>query len=224
MIRELDGVPLDSTVWGGKASGLAELLALGLTVPPALCFLPGSVASSHGADVVQRWLDCHPASAYVLRSSSLIEDLNSTAGAGISKTLVGLSGDSTLFQVLAAKRIEPELGGGSIILQVQAECLYAGVAFVDNGVVTVEANFRSITATTSGATPILTARISATQLLLSFDRLHIDQPVVTVLRQVNDVARRAAEVCHGRADIEWVHDGEICHVVQVRPLTRKLAV
>lgn len=222
MIREIDGSPLDAAVWGGKASGLAKLVAAGLPVPPALCFRPGAVAGPGGARIIQRWLSSHSASAYVLRSSSLIEDLDKTAGAGISTTLVGIAGEPTQLQALAVDQIEPALRGGSIILQVQADCLYAGVAFVDEGIVTVEGNFRSVTATTSGESPVLSATITATRLLLRLDRGEVGQPVVEVLRQVSALSRRAADSYGGRADIEWVHDGATCQVVQARPLTRKL--
>lgn len=222
MIREIDGSPLDAVVWGGKASGLAKLVAAGLPVPPALCFRPGALAGPGGAQVIQRWLGSHPSSAYVLRSSSLIEDLAETAGAGISTTLVGIAGEPARLQALAVDQIEPALRGGSIILQVQADCLYAGVAFVDEGIVTVEGNFRSVTATTSGESPAFSATITASQILLRLDRGQVGQPVVEVLRQVGALARRAADSCGGQADIEWVHGGAMCQVVQARPLTRKL--
>lgn len=222
MIREIDGSPLDVTVWGGKASGLAKLVAFGLPVPSALCFRPGAVAGPGGAQVIQRWLSIHPARAYMLRSSSLIEDLDDTAGAGISATLVGLAGDPAHLQALAVDQVEPALCGGSIILQVQADCLYAGVAFVDDEVVTVEGNFRSVTATTSGESPVLTATITTTQLILRLNRGQMGQPIIKVLRQVSASSHRAAEIYGGRADIEWVHDGVTCQVVQARPLTRRL--
>lgn len=222
MIREIDGSPLDALVWGGKASGLAKLVAVGLPVPPALSFRPGAVAGSGGAQIIQRWLNSHPARAYVLRSSSLIEDLDDRAGAGISTTLVDLAGEPTCLQFLAVDQIEPTLQGGSVILQVQANCLYAGVAFVDNHVVTVEANLRSVTATTSGETPVMTATITASRIMLRLDRGHVGQPFIHVLRQVTALSVRAAEVYGGTADIEWVHDGATCQVVQARPQTRKL--
>lgn len=224
MIREIDGSPLDVAFWGAKSAGLAKLVAVGAPVPPAVCFRPGALAGHGGQGVIARWLASHPARAYVLRSSSLIEDLDDTAGAGISTTLVGLPGEASHLQALTIEQLEPALIGGSIILQVQADCLYAGVAFVEGDMVEIEGNFRSVAATTSGEPPVVAATASATRLLLRMDRGQAGQPVIEVVRQVIVVASRAAGIFKGRADVEWVHDGMTCHIVQARPLTRALVI
>lgn len=222
MIREIDGSPPDASVWGAKAAGLAKLVAAGLPVPPALCFRPGALSGQGGEGVLGQWLAGHPAASYVLRSSSLIEDLDGTAGAGISTTLVGLPGDAVHLRSLVIDQLEPSLCGGSLILQVQADCLYAGVAFVDIGTVTVEASYRSVTATTSGEPPELTAVATADQLSIRMAKDQAGQRVIEVLRQVIACATRAADLFGGRADVEWVHSGVACQVVQARPLTRML--
>jgi hypothetical protein len=222
MIREIDGSPLDPEVWGAKAAALAKLAAACLPVPPALCFRPGALNGQGGDRILGLWLARHPAASYVLRSSSLIEDLDDTAGAGISTTLIALPGDAAHLRSLVQGQLEPSLcGTGSLILQVQADCLYAGVAFVDDGTVSIEASHRSVTAITSGEPPEVTAVATAAQLSIRMTRDQAAQPVIEVLRQVIGCAIKAANIFGGRADVEWVHSGVACQVVQARPLTQK---
>jgi hypothetical protein len=223
MIHEIDGSPLDPSAWGAKASALAKLVALYLPVPPAICFRPGALNGQGGDRILRLWLASHPAPLYVLRSSSLIEDLATTAGAGISTTLVSLSGEPAYLLARARDEFEQSLrGGGSLILQVQADCLYAGVAFVDNGTVSIEASDRSVTAITSGEPPQLTASVTSAELSIHMTRRQTCQPVLEVLRQVAGCALKAATIFAGCADVEWVHSGVTCQLVQARPLTRKL--
>lgn len=222
MIREIDGSPLDPAVWGNKASELAKLVTLAAPVPPAICLRVGAIADTAGLRVVKSWISSHPASSYILRSSSLTEDLDSSAGAGTSITLSDIAGDATLTRELVINQLEPALQGGSVILQVQANCLYAGVAFVDQGIVAIEAGFRSLAATTSGEPPALVALMAKAELKVRLDRTQINQPVIGILHQVGNISKCLSKHYGERVNLEWVHDGISCWIVQARPLTCSL--
>lgn len=222
MIREIDGSPLDALVWGGKASGLTKLVASAISSPPAICFLPNALSRSIDFHVIKHWLHSHPAEFYVLRSSSLVEDLESTAGAGISTTLTNVVPDADHIRKLVINQLLPTLRGGSIILQVQVKCLYAGVVFVDGSTVTIEANLYSNTATTSGEPPSLMASMNEDKLTARMDCRQIGQPIVSILRQVGKICIKLSQLYGEKLDIEWVHDGSSCQIVQIRPLTRSL--
>ncbi len=169
------------------------------------------------------WLGLFPAENYVARCSPEFEDSLISANAGVTLMLTHIARDPDNLMASVTKKMDPELqsylGGACCIIQVQVECVFAGVAFVTHDGLLVEANYGSISATTSGLPPDVTAVFRTYRLELEKARGGPEVPIRRVMSQVHSIATRASQIFEGTVDVEWVFDETTTHLVQARPVT-----
>jgi phosphohistidine swiveling domain-containing protein len=84
---------------GGKASGLAELSAIGLSVPPAFVIVNARV-DAYPADLLQRYEEIGGGKVAV-RSSAIGEDGEQASFAGQYETILNVAGETALKQAIA---------------------------------------------------------------------------------------------------------------------------
>ena len=147
VVRLQDGAPRDSELIGGKARGLADLLGLGLPVPPAFVLTAdahdrfrehGAVADSDRADLVSAIEQV--GAPLAVRSSATDEDADDRSAAGQYDSVMGVRGPEAV--VAAAEHCWREADSGralayrdgagarvALVLQREVPADRAGIAF-----------------------------------------------------------------------------------------------
>ncbi|MCB1703831.1 MAG: hypothetical protein KDI17_03160 [Halioglobus sp.] len=225
---------------GGKAYGLARLLAMGLAVPPA--FVLRDASAQHVPDTLdQHYLDLGKA-AVAVRSSALGEDGEDASFAGQYDTVLNVTGPEQLRQAIAqcvasgsnerARSYQQTHTGTAgvtmnVVVQAMVNARVAGVVFTadpvsgrrDLLVIDVVAGLGE--ALVSGeATPdhyavnrhgdIVRRQLTGAETLLS------DAEIAAIARQ----ARGAAEHEGQPLDLEWAIDEDgTLYWLQARPIT-----
>lgn len=237
---------LSPGIGGGKASGLAALTRLGLSVPPAMVVLNSDV--SHIPENIESiWKDFDGGIAAV-RSSGLNEDGDAASAAGQYETLLNIHPENLPAAVIQCiesatddrvKTYEKELSGGSdssggnmsVVIQKMINPSRAGVIFTadpisgDKGVMIVEVVAGLGEELVSGHADAARYSISATgspELIIKssgdLDSASID---IELLDNLRTGAVLAAAEWGMPLDLEWAVDsisGEL-HWLQARPIT-----
>ncbi len=231
---------------GGKASGLALLARLGLSVPPAMVVLNSDV-STVPENIESAWKDFNGGIAAV-RSSGLDEDGDAASAAGQYETLLNVSPENLRDAVVQCiksaaedrvKTYENELSGGSdssgghmsVVIQKMITPSRAGVIFTanpingDREVMVVEAVAGLGEELVSGHADAARYEISATgspELIIeSSGDLDSASMSIELLEDLRTGAVLAAAEWGMPLDLEWAVDsgsGEL-HWLQARPIT-----
>lgn len=203
-----DGRPV-----GGKARGLARLLAAGLPVPEGFVAAPEATAEEVAA--AYRRLG---APRVAVRSSAEEEDSERLSYAGQFETVLGVEGLEALLRAVEACRASAfsprvatyreEAGRGPhrmcVIVQRMLEPEYAGVAFAGpDGTLLVEG--------VAGLGDALVSGRAAPAALPSALRARVE-----------GLARQAVERLGGALDLEWAVEHERLWLLQARPITAPL--
>jgi len=199
---------------GGKARGLAKLLASGFPVPDGFVALPEAQA----AEIVAAYRRLG-AERVAVRSSADVEDAALLSYAGQFATFLDVGDEATLLDGVAACRGSAE-GDRSrnyrvgariavtprmcVIVQRMLEPAYAGVVFAEPGGPTVVEGI-------AGLGDRLVSGRSAPSPLPD-----------DVRRRIERMAREAAERLGGAQDIEWAFERGRVWLLQARPVTAPL--
>src|SRR5207248_3423626 len=220
---------------GGKAAGLARLLALGLPVPPAVVLPVGAGGELRDPPAVIRALG----EPLAVRSSAVGEDAADRSAAGLYETVMGVRLDGLKEAVrqvhgsASAERVRAYGGGAAmaVLIQREIDATRAGVAFSRDPVddaqkVYVECVFGPGELLVSGAADpdrywvgpdgAVRCRVAVRQRPLSIVRTLRDDEA----RAVAGLTRRA-EAGFGRpVDVEFCFDGGgDLWLLQCRPIT-----
>ena len=229
----------DTTLVGAKAAALARARAAGL---PAL---PGFVITTTGAAA---WPSLEPdvgaalraawdelaeagARALVVRSSSTVEDGESTSMAGMFTSVLDVRGwDAFLAAVetvLSSRKAVPgiEVAPMAVLVQPLLAAIVGGVLFGADPV--TGRTDRLVVAAAEGAPEqLVSGTVDGGQYLLTprGRRLGAERPVPGLgrseLRALARLARRVAAVFGGPQDVEWaIDEGGVLRLLQSRPIT-----
>jgi phosphohistidine swiveling domain-containing protein len=227
---------------GGKAEGLAKLVALGLRVPPAFVIVGASPGNLPG-DLAERYAELGSGPVAV-RSSALGEDSAEASFAGQYETVLDVTGIDALNEAVercldslqnaravAYRRQSGEQTGApamSVVVQAMAPAVCAGVLFTADPVsgrrdrVVIDAVRGLGEALVSGqASPdhyVLDRRGDTREAQIDGAAAILDDP----LRRRLFASALAAEAAVGHPlDLEWAvdADGEV-HWLQARPITQ----
>jgi phosphoenolpyruvate synthase/pyruvate phosphate dikinase len=223
VIRSLEEAPVEQI--GGKALGLARLVALGLPVPPAVVLAvdeeledPGEVARLLGEPLA-------------VRSSAVGEDAADRSAAGQYESVMGVRADGLSAAVERVRRSsESERaraygadGALAVVIQHEVPATRAGVAFSRDPVtggdeVLVEAAFGHGERVVSGeVTPdryrVAGGRVAA-RAAGGLRVLRDDE-----VQAVASLARRAEAAFDGPVDVEFCFERRGLWLVQARPIT-----
>jgi phosphoenolpyruvate synthase/pyruvate phosphate dikinase len=228
MVREsvlviVDLAEIDPATAGGKATGLARLVTLGLPVPPAVVVPVGSELGDVD-DVVARLGE-----PLAVRSSALGEDDSDRSFAGQYETLLGVERSSLAAAVEQVRRGTARAtaygdgGGIAVVIQREVAATRAGIAFSRDPVtgrdeIVVECAFGGGEAVVSGSVTPDRYRVEA-------DR--VDARVAGALRALrDDEVRRIADLVRTAergfgvpVDVEFCWEGRTVWLVQCRPIT-----
>ena len=231
---ELDDSPLDEI--GGKASGLRDLLRLGLPVPPAMV-VP---ASAHGRLTDPEAVVARLGEPLAVRSSGLHEDTQGRSAAGQYETLMDVRGHDLaaaveqVYRSGASERVRAYSGkveaAMAVVVQRQVRATRAGVAFSHDPVtgadhVLIEAVFGHGEQLVSGqANPdrfrVLTSGQVSARLAARSGRARTLRTLRDdEARVVADLTRRAARGFGCPVDVEFCFEGRRLWLVQCRPIT-----
>ena len=214
---------------GGKARGLAALMAAGLPVPPGVVFdaTPRSFAPTiaQAAAAVGHVYDW---STVAVRSSAADEDGAVTSGAGAYETVLSVPVADVDAMTQAVDAVLASIGGsGGVIVQQMVVADAAGVTFTVDPVtgapaVIVNAVAGLGAALVSGAVTPWVARMerdddgSVPAPLPATDDAPLDD---AVLGEVIRLALVAEDVRSAPQDVEWAVADGIVWLVQSRPIT-----
>ncbi|GAA0985865.1 pyruvate phosphate dikinase [Nocardiopsis tropica] len=225
MVADLLTQRLDADHWGFKAARLSEVTQLGLPVPPALCLRAEDLsrAAAEAVNATITWLRLYRPRRVVLRTSAH-EDLAESAQAGRTASLLNCPPDaSALLRTIDQELLTTEnLGGGSgacIMVQEQIEAPLYGVAFYEDGHLTVEAA-RHTEGITAGRPPQTRARVEGNRFHLTTQESPI--PGMLLTRRLLQSCRLLHEHFGFGVDVEWAWTGAAVVVLQIRPITRSL--
>lgn len=235
LLSELDGQPV-----GGKAAGLAELLALNLSVPPA--FVIVHAQAGHYPDDLLEHYHRIGAGRVAVRSSALGEDGDEASFAGQYETVLNVEGLQALQAAIdrcvaslasrhaTAYRGE-QLGGASagmnIVVQRMVQPRAAGVLFTADPV-TARRDRLVIDAVRGLGEQLVSGEVTPDHYVLASDGHLVEQEwagdaailSVTEIAALVEGARQAAAARQAELDMEWAIDAEgRLHWLQARPIT-----
>jgi len=205
---------------GGKAQGLARLIAAGIRVPEGFC----TFSECSDQELLQAWRQLK-ALRVAVRSSSLLEDSLNQSFAGQFETVLGVQEEKQLVQ--AVRRIQGSLTG-SVIVQSMVDAQVAGVVFTRdpvslNSCLRIEAAPGLGEAVVSGK-----ARPSAWRLTLEGQITHLDGPQCLAeeqLLELLETTRRVQQSLEGELDLEFAYDSlGTLWILQARPITASHAL
>jgi pyruvate,water dikinase len=203
----------DQDAVGGKARGLAALLAAGFAVPEGFVISPE--ATSEEIVIAYRRLGTP---GVAVRSSAAAEDSGRLSYAGQFDTFLNISDEAALLRAVEACRVSVFTARGAmyrerpgpaasrmcVIVQRMIEPEYAGVAFAD-------ANDETVVEGVAGLGDRLVSGRAGPSLLPEDLR-----------RAVERVARAAVERLGSALDIEWAAERGCIWLLQARPITAPL--
>ncbi|MFP5319704.1 MAG: PEP/pyruvate-binding domain-containing protein [Acidimicrobiia bacterium] len=225
---------------GAKAAALAVAGSAGLPVLPGFVlttgYEPGDPA--HEDELRHAWAKLSHGGelAVVVRSSSTIEDSESTSMAGMFTSVLDVSGWDRLLEavetVLASRNVVPLVDGGSeapmaVLVQPFLPAASGGVMFGLDPV-SGRSDRLVVSATERGPAALVGGEVDGSRYVLSRHGRLVDAPggaAVLNRRQRHELARmaRAAErVFGGPQDVEWAFDAEgTLRMLQSRPVTAR---
>ncbi len=226
------GEAADPVRVGGKAAGLARLIAAGFRVPDGFV-IPPDVDSREMHALLEGVLGAGP---YAFRSSAAAEDLETASFAGQYETVLGVvgadAGTRAVERVrLSARQASVEAyrsraaapaGGMAVIVQRQIDAHASGVAFTRNpvtgvGEVVIEAVAGLGEGLMSGAVTPEEWTVSSTPALRSRPAGQVLDPDQAA--EIAALSRRVEASLGGPQDVEWVIDGDGIWLLQARPIT-----
>ena len=230
-MRTIEAIPLTAALprHGGKAEGLAALLAAGLPVPPGVVFDAASrTAAPSIASAAVAIARVHAWSTVAVRSSAEGEDGAVSSGAGAYETVLSVPAEDVDAMTAAIDTVLGSIGeSGAVIVQQMVVADAAGVTFTVDPLtggpaVVVNAVAGLGAALVSGAaTPWVQRFDRDDEGGVSTDALDVDGAPLdaTPLREVIRLALLAEAARGGPQDVEWaVEDGAVW-LVQSRPVT-----
>jgi rifampicin phosphotransferase len=208
---------------GGKAAGLARLVALGLPVPPAVVLPVG--AELDNADAIVARLG----EPLAVRSSAVGEDADDRSFAGQYETVLGVdrAGLAAAVQHVRAgtERAETYGAGGDVAVVIQREvrATRAGVAFSRDPVTGDNVVF--VECALGGGEQVVSGLVTPDRYWISDDRVRARAAgAVRTLR--DDEARQIATLVHAAedgfgkpVDVEFCWEGRSLWLVQCRAIT-----
>lgn len=230
-MRTTAAIPLTASEagHGGKAHGLAALMAAGLPVPPGIVFeaAPRAAAPSIARAAVAV-SQAHDWGAVAVRSSAADEDGSVSSGAGAYETVLGVPAADVEAMTQAVDAVLASIGGtGSLIVQQMVRADAAGVAFTADPVtggptVVVNAIAGLGAALVSGAETPWEVRLDrgSDGAVRLGDVGADDGPLpAAALKEVVRLALAAEDARGGPQDVEWALEGGKVWLVQSRPIT-----
>ena len=230
-MRSIEAIPLVDALprHGGKAEGLAVLLAAGLPVPPGVVFESAPRASAPSiASAAVAIARVHAWTTVAVRSSADGEDGAVSSGAGAYETVLSVPADDLDAVTAAVDAVLASIGeSGAVIVQQMVMADAAGVTFTVDPVtgapaVVVNAVAGLGAALVSGATTPWVARLDRGEAgAVTAETLDSDGgPLDTgQLEEVIRLSLLAEQARGGPQDVEWaVGDGTVW-LVQSRPVT-----
>lgn len=235
LLSELDGQAV-----GGKAAGLAELLALNLSVPPA--FVIVNAQAGHYPDDLLEHYHRIGAGRVAVRSSALGEDGDEASFAGQYETVLNVEGLAALQAAidqcvasLASQRAESYRGDQladasvsmNIVVQRMVQPRAAGVLFTADPV-TARRDRLVIDAVRGLGEQLVSGEVTPDHYVLALDGQLVDRELAgddailstTEIAALVEGARQAAAAKQAELDMEWAIDGEgRLHWLQARPIT-----
>lgn len=109
-LTPLDASMTDRAIWGGKATGLARIMGASLTMPDTACIACWNAPDFSYIDALDLELGTLPSGiaaslpepGLVVRSSSTQEDGSNSSGAGLYKTVFGITSIELLKHAIVA--------------------------------------------------------------------------------------------------------------------------
>jgi phosphohistidine swiveling domain-containing protein/glycerol-3-phosphate acyltransferase PlsY len=235
--------PLDPQKAGQKAATLAQLKRWGYAVPEGWVLPPGD-----DAEPLIDALNPTVKTPWVVRSSAMGEDSDQASAAGQYQTVLDVTSRAGLRRAIAQcqdcyddpvaaqyrqSKGVPE-GGMAVIVQVQIQGKYSGVAFSrdpasgDGDVVAIEG-------LPGLATNVVSGHVTPERYLVNVSQTTPSQVEsvtgksgqipVTLIERVALLVRELEAHYHGvPQDMEWTYDGETLWVLQTRTITTLLPI
>ncbi len=202
---------------GGKAAGLADLMAAGETVPDGFV-VPAGAIDGLAPETLAGPLNHLRTEEVAVRSSGAAEDGAATSMAGAFDTVLNVAAQPKMV-VDAVRRVGA--GGPTVSVVVQAMLApdSAGVAFSANPV-TGDPEV-TISAVAGLGDRLMSGEDEGEQWVQRGTKVTGDGGVLThdEVRQVTRVARRLSTRLGHEVDIEWAFVGDELHLLQCRPIT-----
>lgn len=233
---------------GGKAFVLAELAALGFSIPPFVVVPPGSFEDGHlsfsALERLRATTAGLPGSRFAVRSSGRAEDGTTDSHAGQFLSLLDVaagdvpgavervfaSGRADSVVAYRAARGHADVDMPAVIVQVMVDARAAGVAFAANPV--SGRRDEVVVAATSGlGDRLVSGEVSGETWRLSRPCLDVLESPAEEAALAEAEARRVAELCVAVSaargapqDIEWAFPADAAEPVllQARPITSRL--
>lgn len=233
---------VDRTILGGKATVLAELLAVGFPVPEGFVVVAAALDDPDFDQKLAAAADRVGSRQFAVRSSGAAEDLADASYAGLYETYLNVSppelGDAVrrCFAAATSERVaayHDRHGGGSaamaVLVQAMVDASSAGVAFTAHPV-TGDRDQTIVTAVAGLGDPLVSGETTGEQWTVGTDgEVSITRPgprggSTLTQRQTAEIARlaqRVADHFDGRPqDIEWAIDhNDDVWLLQARPMT-----
>ena len=238
-----DPAAVDSSLTGGKAAALSRGKTSGLAS------LPGVVLTTAFSDAVDAGAELRTHDAVrqafdqaggdqrplVARSSSVVEDMESSSMAGQFESVIGITGFDAFADAVAAVLDSRERAGAAdhpiaVLVQPLIEPAYGGVMFgIDP--VTGRTDRRVVSAVTGGPEQLVSGEVDGSRYALDPSNAKVldfapnDGPKLATedLRRLVDLSGRVASVYGGPQDVEWAidTDGKLW-LLQSRPVTTEI--
>ncbi len=212
---------------GGKAEGLAALIAAGLPVPPGIVLDARSTPIPDLVEFALRAVAEHGWRSVAIRSSGRDEDRSEKSSAGAYRTVLGVAAEDTRAVAEAVEAVVASMGDASagVVVQQMVHADAAGVAFTIDPVtgtptVVVDAVPGLGEVLVSGAATPWEVRIRREDAGLTIAVADEHSPIDDdVLAEVVRLALAAEDARGGPQDVEWaVEDGHVW-LLQSRPVT-----
>jgi len=232
MIAELTRHELPAELWGNKAARLSQAARLGFAVPPALCFQAGGLAGQATSAALSSWLACYRPKSVIVRTSSVREDIATSANAGRTVSVADCPPDvgailSTVQQDILSTLpgwMGADNPGLCVMVQEQLDAAFAGVAFLIGSRLTVELSIGSTSTVTSGALPDLRLELPGTSVARAEGTAIGHVPVMAIGEALHRVCSGLREALDFEVDVEWAWSSGAISVLQVRPVTALLNI